>query len=212
MPVSQESELLEPSIFALPEDYEESPQDYEIWSIKVPVKFDMSCLNNIEFQFDLSEKQSKGKEKAVTNFEVNDTKYSMIQGNKDEVKTFRILTRVDEDEKEMIPSNVTFDKHYSIVETTNANVADVDLAPSNERAVGVDMKTMQMRIPYVPIPQKTGLKRRWNMMGANAQYTAPIKKENDAAIETPSKSVERSKKQKKEKKPEKKSKKKKSKQ
>ncbi|GFH44592.1 predicted protein [Chaetoceros tenuissimus] len=138
----------------------------------------------------------------------------MIQGNKDEVKTFRILTRVDEDEdeKEMIPSNVTFDKHYSIVETTNANVADVDLAPSNERAVGVDMKAMQMRIPYVPIPQKTGLKRRWNMMGANAQYTAPIVEENDVAMETPSKSFKSSKKQKKEKKSEKKSKKKKSKQ
>ena len=212
MPASQESELLEPSTFALPKDYQESPQDYEIWSIKVPVKFNMSCLNNVDFQFDLSDKQTKGKDKAVTSFQLNDTKYSMVQGNKDEVKTCRILTRVEDEEKEMTPLNVTFDKHYSIVETTNANVADVDLAPSNERAVAVDMKAMQMRIPYVPIPQKTGLKRRWNMMGANAQYTAPIVEENDVAMETPSKSIESSKKQKKEKKSEKKSKKKKSKQ
>ncbi|GFH59742.1 predicted protein [Chaetoceros tenuissimus] len=148
----------------------------------------MSCLSNVDFQFDLSDKQTNGKVKAVTSFEVNDSKYSMIQGNKDEVTTFRILSRVEEEEKEMTPLNVQF-------------------APSNERAVGIDMKAMQMRIPYVPIPQ---MKRRWNMMGANAQ--SPIVEENDVAMETPSKSVESSKKQKKEKKYEKKSKKRKSKQ
>ena len=184
--ISQEesNNLLDPSTFQLPEDFEENSQDYEIWSVKAPVRFDMSTLDGTTFQFNLKKNKKAGLDPVTTIFEVNGEKYSLSQGHQEEISSFRILAGTeDEDGKGMKPLPVSFSKHFNLIQTTNANIVDVDLAPSNERAPDLDLKTVQMRIPYVPIPQKSGLKRRWNVMGANAAWTPPV--DSSAQPETP---------------------------
>jgi|AntRauTorckE5430_2_1112549.scaffolds.fasta_scaffold07350_1 hypothetical protein len=169
-------DLLDPSTFQLPEDYEENSHEYEIWSVKAPIKFDMSTLDKTTFQFNLTKDKKTGADQAATIFEVDGEKYSLSQGHQEEISSFRILAGTeDEDGKGMKPLPVSFNKHFNLIQTTNANIVDVDLAPSNERAPALDMEKVQMRVPYVPIPQKTGLKRRWNVMGANATWTPPEK-------------------------------------
>jgi len=215
------SNLLDPSTFQLPEDFDENPQDYEIWSVKAPVKFDMSTLNETTFQFNLKKDKKAGPDPVATIFELNGEKYSLSQGHTEEVSSFRILAGTeDEQGKGMKPLPVSFSKHFNLIQSTNANIADVDLAPSNERAPDLDMQQLQMRIPYVPIAQKSGLKRRWNVLGANSKWTPPVESSvrsvvvKEAKAETPKaktvKSSDRS--AKKERKSEKKKKAKKSKQ
>mmetsp|Transcript_17343 Transcript_17343/g.21204 ORF Transcript_17343/g.21204 Transcript_17343/m.21204 type:complete len:248 (+) Transcript_17343:115-858(+) len=42
---SEDVLLLDPPSFQLPDDFYENPSDYEIWSLRVPVKFNMSSLS-----------------------------------------------------------------------------------------------------------------------------------------------------------------------
>ena len=91
----------------------------------------------------------------------------------------------------MTPLPVTFNRHFNVIESSKGNIADIDLAPSNERAPEVDMDKMRMRIPYTPIAQKSGLKRRWNLMGSNATYIPPLNSEKSSEaprLESPKKS------------------------
>jgi len=186
--------LLEPSTFELPEDFNENPEDYELWSVRAPVKFDLSALNGTSFQFQFQHNKKTGPEPNVTSFEVDGHKYSLSQGHKAEISSFRILTAAaaaasqDEDEEvnanAMKPLPVAFHKHFNLIQTTNAHVTDVDLAPSNERAPALDTAKVQMRIPYTPIDQISGLKRRWNMLGANSKYTPPPVEDVPAPVET----------------------------
>ena len=213
------SNLLDPSTFQLPEDFDENRQDYEIWSVKAPIKFDMSSLNGTTFQFNLKKNKKAGPDPVATIFELNGEKYSLAQGHTEEVSSFRILAGTeDEHGKGMKPLPVSFSKHFNLIQSTNANIADVDLAPSNERAPDLDMQKLQMRIPYVPIAQISGLKRRWNVLGANSKWTPPVESvqpvKEEAKAETPKTKKEKSseKSAKKERKSEKKKKVKKSKQ
>ena len=172
----EDNETLLSSKFQLPDDYKENPQDYEFWSVKVPVKVEMSVLNGSTMQFRfLQEQSTKGLDPIFASFEINGEKYSFCNAPLEEVSTYRILAGNDDDEqgKEMKPLPIPFHKHFSLVQTTNAAVADVELAPSNHRAPVVDVEKVPMRIPYVPIPQKTGLKRRWNVMGSTAKWAPP---------------------------------------
>ena len=167
------TELLDPSSFSLPEDFDENPDDYEIWSVRAPVKFDMATLNGVSLQFELETERKFGLEPNITSFQVHGDSYSLSQGHTAEVSSFRILKANDtEEEKGMSPLPVTFDRHLNLIKSTNSKVADIDIAPSNERAPKVDFDEIQMRVPYTPIDQKSGLKRRWNMMGANTKSTS----------------------------------------
>jgi hypothetical protein len=169
--------LLDASSFNFPDDFERNPQDYELWSVKVPVKFDMSALDGTTMQFNLPQEHSaKGLDPIVLTLESNGEKYSLCAAPLEETSTSRILVGSDEDDqrKEMKPSQYKFQRHFSLIQTTNANIADIDLAPSNERLPTVDAEKVHMKVPYVPIPQKSGLKRRWNVIGSNAKWTPPV--------------------------------------
>ncbi len=168
--------LLSPPSFQLPEDFNENPEDYEVWSIRAPIRFDLSALNGCALQFNLGKdgRRAKGEKNYVTTFELGGEKYSIAKEDINEVSSSRVLIASgDEDGKGMKPLSVPFTKHFSVMKTTHANITDVDLAPSSERATNVDMDKLQMRIPYTHIDQKKDLKRRWNVMGANATWVPP---------------------------------------
>uniref|UniRef100_A0A7S3PZ51 Uncharacterized protein n=1 Tax=Chaetoceros debilis TaxID=122233 RepID=A0A7S3PZ51_9STRA len=187
MASNTEESLLPPSKFKLPDDFEENRGDYEIWSVRAPVKFKMNLLEGATLQFNLDKSKKGGrKTKHATTVEIDGDKYSFSQEHTSEVESFRILSasadvnddsddELDEERKRsgMVPLPMSFKKHFNIVQTTNDNIPDVDLAPSTERASDLDMKNLKMRIPYTHIDQKSGLKRRWNMMGAGAEWVAP---------------------------------------
>ena len=190
---TSEIDLLNPSSFSLPEDFEENPDDYELWSVRAPVKFDISTLNGVSLQFALKHKKKAGFDPNITTFAVHGETYSMARGHTEEVSSFRILKGTDdgEEEKGMTPLPVTFNRHFNVIESSKGNIADIDLAPSNERAPEVDMDKMRMRIPYTPIAQKSGLKRRCNLMGSNATYIPPLNSEKSSEaprLESPKKS------------------------
>lgn len=168
--------LLDPPTFKLPSDFEENPDDYEIWSLRVPVRFDMSSLDGTILNLNLTEKDKKGKDIGVTSFEIGENKYSLNLGNSAETENIRILTALEDDddednEKGMIPLKVQIKKHFNLVHIPKSKTKDIDLAPSVERAPHVDMPAIQMRIPYSKIDQVKGLKRRWQVPGASAEYT-----------------------------------------
>lgn len=166
-------DILNPSSYRLPEDFDENSDEYEIWSLRAPVKFDMATLNGVSLQFNLQHER-KGNEPHVTSFQVQGETWSLAQGHTTEVSSFRILkANDDEEQKGMTPLPISFDRHFNLTQSTKSNIADIDLAPSNERAPKVELGETRMRIPYTPIDQKSGLKRRWNMLGSNANY-APV--------------------------------------
>ena len=74
----------------------------------------------------------------------------------------------ENEKKQMIPIPVEFSRNLNLVEMTHSKVKDLDVAPSMDRAPKVNLVKEKMRIPYVKIDQKTGLKKRWNVFGSNA--------------------------------------------
>lgn len=177
-PEINDKPLLDPPTFKLPSDFEENPDDYEIWSLRVPVRFDMASLDGTVLNLNLSEKEKTGKELGVTSFEIGGEKYSLNWGSSAETENIRILTALEDDdddnEKAMIPLKLQIMNHFNLVHIPNSKTKDIDLAPSLERAPQVDMPAIEMRIPYSKIDQVKGLKRRWQVPGASAEYTPPV--------------------------------------
>lgn len=198
--------LLDPPTFELPSDYHENPSDYELWSLRVPIVFDLSQLNGQMVHIQNLENSTKSKrsginhsavgpEAILTSFQIESNieeddlprTYNLSQCQQNETQSFRILRSKkqkgnddDDDEvssrsndghnKEMTPMPITFTKNLTIVETTHSNVTELDLAPSIYKAPKVDLEKEKMRIPYVSIDQKSGLKKRWNVFGSNASF------------------------------------------
>ena len=205
--------LLNPPSFDFPSDYYTNPSDYELWSLRVPIHFDVvTHLDNQSLHIqNLVDKKSSNDnnnnirntnnksgidESILTSFQVGENDdgnlrtYTLSLCPPSETQSFRILhkkykddddnnndTNDDDDEddedhddikkKEMIPMPVTFTRNLSIVETTRANITEIELAPSIDRAPTVNLVKEKMRIPYVKIDQKVGLKKRWNVFGSN---------------------------------------------
>lgn len=194
--------MLDPPSFDLPSDYYENPSDYELWSLRAPIQFDVSHLNDQLLYIQNLEGSNRRKNSSrgskattivkhddiLTSFQLendesggeDNTKrtYSLALCQPNETQSFRILAKKlkgddndneegGDDEKEMVPIPLTFTRNLTIVETTHSKVTDLDLAPSLDRAPRVDLEKQKMRIPYVPIDQKSGLKKRWSVFGSN---------------------------------------------
>lgn len=204
---NSENILLDPPSFDLPSDYKENPSDYELWAMRVPIKFDVSLLNGKSFPMkDMAENVP---ETVLTTFHIDDDnednsaggnengpiyKISMTQPT--ESQSFRILTskqkgqkknddsdddESDDDEEgknQMIPIPIEFSRNLNVVEIACSKTKDLDVAPSMERAPEVDLVKEKMRIPYVKIDQKTGLKKRWNVFGSNVGKSGCLGNDN----------------------------------
>jgi hypothetical protein len=204
--MSETNILLDPSTFDLPSDYYENPSDYELWSLRAPIKFDISHLDerilhigNLDTSNKNNPSRLTGTEGILSTFEVQNSNesdfsrtYNISISQSNETESFRILTKkqkerdmdLDEDDqdkecdKEMIPISAKFCRNLSILETSKTNLTDLELAPSMDRAPTVDLVKERMRIPYTKIDQKTGLKKRWNIFGCNSY----VEKSSDLKI------------------------------
>lgn len=106
--------------------------------------------------------------------------YELTIGDTSEVSHLRLLVpdkeSNDDDTKKLKAHKSAFQRYINLTSATMANVQDeLALAPSREtapRPAFGDLDTTNgavpaMRLAYVPVPQKQGLKRRWAMPGSS---------------------------------------------
>lgn len=104
-----EYNLLDPPTFELPSDYHENPSDYELWSLRVPIDFDISQLNCQMIHIQNLENSTKSKKSGVkhsaigpeailTSFQIESNieddlprTYNLSQCQQNETQSFRIL-------------------------------------------------------------------------------------------------------------------------
>ena len=99
---TDESLLEVPPTFQLPNDFESNRKRYELWSVRVPVHFDMNCLDNVELSIASPQKQQQqqnSEKRGITSsvgqniseFQVNNTMHAITSGHLMESEHFRIL-------------------------------------------------------------------------------------------------------------------------
>jgi hypothetical protein len=134
---------LQPPTFSLPDD-----DEYELWTIRMPISVDHSALDGIKLSLD---------KKQLGMIESGSEKFGVVLGDAFENESFRVL--VEDDNGLMIPSNVPFAKHLNLVHgDAIKEIPETDLAPGIERAPA---PADPVRKAYSVVPQKAGLKRRW---------------------------------------------------
>ena len=180
--------IANPSFEPPPED----DSDNEIWLLRAPANMDVSAILN-DVQLDLQTSSTTSNNNAVLsrfksgNDEEEDTEYTLTLGDANEIDNVRLLVPHklkkeddsgdssddgdDEDTSEkLVPYTRPFKQQVhltsSVVPTSNDNISsELIVAPPISAAPKSD--DPRMRVAYVPRPQRTGLKRRWNMPGAN---------------------------------------------
>ena len=177
--------IANPSFEPPPED----DSDNEIWLLRAPANMDVSAILN-DIQLDLQTSSSTSNNNILSKFKSSndeDTEYTLTLGDSNEIDNVRLLVpqklkkeddsgdSSDEDDDEdtsekLVPYTRPFKQQVhltsSVVPTSNDNISsELILAPPISAAPKSD--DPRMRVAYVPRPQRTGLKRRWNMPGAN---------------------------------------------
>eukprot|EP00977_Amphora_coffeiformis_P022442 scaffold10861_cov180-Amphora_coffeaeformis.AAC.29 len=154
--------------FQLPKDFERNPDRYELWTLRLPTDVPLDALEGVKVnpQTDSVEIES------------NDKRYQMMWGNSVENESFRLLassknvkddsddddSEKSDDEKQtfLYPITRPFTRHINIMESSE-KMDERKLAPTQEEAPkAID----PLRIPYVPVAQRTNLRRRWQMPGS----------------------------------------------
>ena len=177
--------IANPSFEPPPED----DSDNEIWLLRAPANMDVSAILN-DIQLDLQTSSSTSNNNILSKFKSSideGTEYTLTLGDSNEIDNVRLLVpqklkkeddsgdSSDEDDDEdtsekLVPYTRPFKQQVhltsSVVPTSNDNISsELILAPPISAAPKSD--DPRMRVAYVPRPQRTGLKRRWNMPGAN---------------------------------------------
>jgi DNA-directed RNA polymerase I subunit RPA34.5 len=132
---------------------------YELWTIRMPSAVNFSDIHNMSFHLANDDSQTILPQNT---FALKDgSKYAFQSGHPVENESFRLLlptSTSDDDEKLMVTSRSTFQKHFNVVLVPATN--DESAAPSTA------LEHSHRRRAYAPVPQKTGLKRRWLPFGA----------------------------------------------
>ncbi len=181
---------IDPPEFELPDDDGDSSR-YEIWCLRAPAHFDVhQLLDGASLDVDSnllrSGSSSTPSQNPVLSTFKSDTDgkdYSLILADCAESENIRLLTRDPNDADKLISRgpfkgqiNLTSVINYagsnSAGDSNNVQT-DLILAPSKDRApkpafdhVG-NGAVATMRLAYVPVPQREGLKRRWAMPGSD---------------------------------------------
>ena len=169
----------------------EDDSDNEIWLLRAPANMDVSAILN-DVQLDLQTSSSTSNNNILSRFkssndEEEDTEYTLTLGDSNEIDNVRLLvphklkkeddsgdsSGEDDDEdtsEKLVPYTRPFKQQVhltsSVVPTSNDNISsELIVAPPISAAPKSD--DPRMRVAYVPRPQRTGLKRRWIMPGAN---------------------------------------------
>ena len=100
---NNESLLEAPPTFQLPNDFESNRKRYELWSVSVPVNFDMKCLDNVELSIASPQKRQNNENKQqqsrggtsvgqhISEFQVHNTMHAITSGHLIESEHFRML-------------------------------------------------------------------------------------------------------------------------
>mmetsp|Transcript_7948 Transcript_7948/g.11471 ORF Transcript_7948/g.11471 Transcript_7948/m.11471 type:complete len:268 (+) Transcript_7948:25-828(+) len=159
--------LLDPPKSCLPENWDDSR--YELWSIRLPKTMDVQSLNGATLTNGGGDTEPGVILGTVKN--KDDEEYALVNGHPTENQSFRIL-EPEQSEKQsvgqnysiyLVPSSKGFDRHVNITKADcTKDLVWTDLAPRMERAPKPKEKMIHA---YSPIPQVSGLKRRWMPMG-----------------------------------------------
>lgn len=189
---------IEPPTFEAPPD---NNSNYEIWCLRAPAHLDVSeILNGVTLDLNtkaLNQNRSEESDDDVdTSNNINATlarfkvdkdgkDYELTIGDTSEVSYLRLLVpdkkSNDADTKKLKAHKSAFQRYINLTCATMANVQDeLALAPSREtapRPAFGDLDTTNgavpaMRLAYVPVPQKQGLKRRWAMPGSSTSMAS----------------------------------------
>jgi hypothetical protein len=173
-------------------DFDESNEDIELWTVRVPRRFPTKSLGGLVIELD------SGKPVAFTAEDGN--KYLLEEGEKDGRDCFRALIPWDGDKKKKDKDikdsddddsdddddddeEETDDKGYNLQPTCRPFVRHFDVVADYERKTDRQVAPLKgpepvdrMRHAYAPVPQRTGLKRRWMPPGAKPveRETKPI--------------------------------------
>lgn len=139
--------------FALPVNEDR----YELWTIRLPSAVNLADIHNMTFQVANDDSPSIRQNL----FPVGDAKYAFQMGHAVENESFRLLLPSptnEGSEKLSVTASSTFHKHLNVVLVPPR--IDDEVAPS------ATTEHSQRRRAYAPVPQKTGLKRRWLPFGS----------------------------------------------
>ena len=153
-------QTLDVPTFALPLNEER----YELWTIRMPSSLPLNDIHELSFSLPTEDNPSiiQTRENATASHASN---YAFQWGHVVENESFRLLvpdTAKNEDSEEhqwMRTAPWTFQKHLNVVVVPSLAVNSTETTV--EHAV-------ERRRAYAPVPQKTGLKRRWSPFGAAA--------------------------------------------
>lgn len=153
--------------------------DNEIWLLRAPAHVDVSALlNGVTIDVNSqSLKPSTTSNNILSRFNSDGSEYALAVGDASESENLRLLVPDSSDGGALVPYH-PFQRQIhltSVMASDNKNNADVQtdliLAPAAENALkpALDRKgngsVDAMRLAYVPVPQRQGLKRRWAMPG-----------------------------------------------
>jgi len=168
--------LLDPPKSCLPENWDNSR--YELWSIRLPKTMDVKILDGTTLSAGVDATAHADESGASLgtfqhlNKDCDDKEeYAFTNGHSTENQSFRVLKPEQDDQQSggqnysiyLVPSTKAFDRHINITKSVcTKDPVWTDLAPRMERA---PKPKDNMVHAYSPIPQISGLKRRWMPLG-----------------------------------------------
>jgi DNA-directed RNA polymerase I subunit RPA34.5 len=184
----------------------DAPQRYELWTVRIPSSVQLQDLEDCTIPIHPNNHYNGDRFEASTNTTTNGTtdtsKYQFLEGHTVENESFRLLTTDPNDDNDnnnsntsstsnnrtsniLRPSSVMFQKHYNVIRT-----------PSSSTATTTNSTTFlppppQQRHAYAPVPQKTGLKRRWVPFGTTVSTTKEIRSKSSINNHTTTTTMER---------------------
>lgn len=233
------STSLAPPTFDLPSS---DNSNFEVWYLRTPAHLDISevldgvtlNVNTKLLEDNASPLSSAGDTSNISSSNNTLTKfkskqddgkdYELTIGDSSEIDHLRLL--LPKKNEKLKAHNAPFQRYINLTSVTTSAQEELALAPARENAprpafgemTGVNGSVPAMRLAYVPVPQKEGLKRRWAMPGsgmvtttATTTATTAVKRAkvdteetrsalNDATLSNSKSSAKKKKKEKKEKK------------
>lgn len=157
--------------------------DHEIWILRAPVSFNIpELLNGVTLSV---HPESSATNNILSRFKSDDSEYLLTQGDASEYENLRLLVpdKASPDGGELI-AHRPFQRQIHLTSTVSHQGSsdvreDLFLAPAEDvapkPAVGQlgNGSVDSMRLAYVPVPQRQGLKRRWAMPGSKSRESYP---------------------------------------
>ena len=192
-----------------PEFHPSEDDDVEYFCLRAPAHLDVSeVLNGVTINidstiFDRSSSQPGNEIVSRFNAKSDGHEYALSLADSKESDGVRLLIRDYEDEEKLIPFK-PFKGQLNLTSVVGDNLGDGSgniqldllLAPAPERAPKPAFEESgngavdKMRLAYLPVAQKEGLKRRWAMPGSCG---APKPVENDQLADRSNKKAKKSK-------------------